>query len=345
VTAAESELKQSKYYPDIVNNPDKYAINFYWIREVPIREQDALFFAADAQAIGLKVNVIAEPWVIFVHDVANPNFSGIASVEVGSNYHEAGSLLASRYSSKSMGTWTQMEWLNDSTFDSMLETALSTLNTTQRYAEYAQLQQYIINLCVGLNICDFPQVTAVQSYVKWPMALDLSQAVAVLGYNYDGRLIEIESRPQAVSVGVLGIGSDFSGMVVTIDGTNYTAGDLPASFVWDEGSSHSFSFASPLNVNASYGYCWWVTSGLSSLKNGTLIVTASGNVTATFGLIGDINHDGKVSLTDLAMFAASYDSHPEESKWNPECDIAPSYGVIGLADLVTLAMHYGQHSP
>jgi peptide/nickel transport system substrate-binding protein len=29
VTAAEAELKLSKYYPDIVNNPSKYAINFY----------------------------------------------------------------------------------------------------------------------------------------------------------------------------------------------------------------------------------------------------------------------------------------------------------------------------
>ena len=142
-----------------------------------------------------------------------------------------------------------------------------------------------------------------------------------------------------------GVSPDFTGTVVAIDGTNYTSRDLPVSFWWDDGSSHSFLFASPLNVNASYGYCWWSTSGLSSLENGTLTITASGNVTATFGLIGDINHDGKVSLADLVMLAAAYDSCPGDSNWNPECDIAPPYGVIGLTDLVTLAMHYGQHYP
>ena len=93
-----------------------------------------------------------------------------------------------------MGTWTQMEWFNDSTFDSNLVTALSTINTTQRYADYAQLQQYIINNCVGMNICDFSQVNAVQSYIHWPMAQSPTQAVPVMGYNYDGRLIEIESH-------------------------------------------------------------------------------------------------------------------------------------------------------
>jgi peptide/nickel transport system substrate-binding protein len=194
VTAAQAELKLSKYYPDIVNHPDNYAINFYWISAVPIREQDALYFATDAQAIGLKVNVIAEPWNSFVSGVADPSFSGMANVEVDSDYPEAGSLLASRYSNNSMGTWTQMEWFNSSTFDSMLTTALSTINTTQRYADYAQLQQYIINNCVGMNICDFSQVNAVQSYIRWPMAQDPMQAVPVMGYNYDGRLIEILSH-------------------------------------------------------------------------------------------------------------------------------------------------------
>jgi len=142
-----------------------------------------------------------------------------------------------------------------------------------------------------------------------------------------------------------GVGSDFKGTIITIDGTSYSTSELPLSFLWDEGSSHSFSFASALNVNASRGYFWWSTSGLSSLKNDTLTVTTSGNITATFGLIGDLNHDGRVSLTDLVLFSAAWRSHPGDTNWNSECDIAPPYGVISLSDLVTLAMHYGQHYP
>jgi hypothetical protein len=70
-----------------------------------------------------------------------------------------------------------------------------------------------------------------------------------------------------------------------------------------------------------------------------------GNITATFGLNGDINHDGKVDLADLVMLATAYGSHPGDKNWNPECDIAPPYGILGLSDLVTLALHYGGHYP
>src|SRR5271157_1971262 len=62
-------------------------------------------------------------------------------------------------------------------------------------------------------------------------------------------------------------------------------------------------------------------------------------------LVGDLNGDGKVGLDDLVLLANAYDSKPGDSNWNPLADIARPYGVIGLTDLVTLAMHYGQHSP
>jgi hypothetical protein len=79
-----------------------------------------------------------------------------------------------------------------------------------------------------------------------------------------------------------GIGSDFTGTMLTIDGTNYAAGALPVSFWWDSDSSHTFSFASPLTVNASKSYVWSSTSGLSSLQSGTLNITSSGNVTGKY---------------------------------------------------------------
>jgi hypothetical protein len=79
-----------------------------------------------------------------------------------------------------------------------------------------------------------------------------------------------------------GVGSDFTGTVVTVDGANYSVRGLPVSFWWDSGSSHNFSFTSPLIVNASKQYVWSSTSGLSILQNGTLIVTASGSVVGNY---------------------------------------------------------------
>jgi parallel beta-helix repeat protein len=62
-------------------------------------------------------------------------------------------------------------------------------------------------------------------------------------------------------------------------------------------------------------------------------------------LVGDLNGDGKVSLEDLTLLASAYNSKPEDPNWNPLADIAPPYSIISLTDLVTMAMHYGQHNP
>jgi len=81
-----------------------------------------------------------------------------------------------------------------------------------------------------------------------------------------------------------GVGNDFTGTIVTIDGTPYNYGALPASFWFDNGSSHTFSFASPLAVNASTEYDWSSTSGLATTQSGTLTVTGSGSVTGHYAV-------------------------------------------------------------
>jgi len=59
---------------------------------------------------------------------------------------------------------------------------------------------------------------------------------------------------------------------------------------------------------------------------------------------GDINGDGKVDLTDLAILAQAYGSTPGSPRWNPNADILGD-GKVDLADLTMLALHWLQHSP
>ena len=80
-----------------------------------------------------------------------------------------------------------------------------------------------------------------------------------------------------------GVGSDFTGAIVTIDEEDYAYTSLPAEFWWDDGSLHTFSFASPLVVNDGKQYNWASTSGLSSLQSDTLIISGSGSVTGNYG--------------------------------------------------------------
>jgi hypothetical protein len=93
---------------------------------------------------------------------------------------------------------------------------------------------------------------------------------------------------------------------------------------------------------------------LGPLKDGTYTiefysVDNAGNVEATNSvnvtlhwLYGDVNHDGRVSLSDLALVATAYRSRPGDPNWNQYADLAPPWGIISLTDLVTVAVHYGQ---
>ena len=102
----------------------------------------------------------------------------------------------------------------------------------------------------------------------------------------------------------IGIGTDFSGVIVTIDTTEYSLTTLPASFWWDSGSSHSFSFASPLVVGASSKQCVWTsTTGLSTVQSGSLTVMAYGSI------IGNYKTQYYLTVT------SPYDSPTPASGW------------------------------
>jgi len=80
-----------------------------------------------------------------------------------------------------------------------------------------------------------------------------------------------------------GVGPDFVGSVLVVDGVNYGLAELPISFLWDAESIHVFAFQSPLVITPkTKRFIWIDTTGLSTLKDDSLIVSASGNVTGYY---------------------------------------------------------------
>ncbi|PUA34185.1 MAG: hypothetical protein B9J98_00910 [Candidatus Terraquivivens tikiterensis] len=77
------------------------------------------------------------------------------------------------------------------------------------------------------------------------------------------------------------IGSDAIGTILTVDGRAYS--DLPKSFTWDVGSSHSFSWSDTVGSTSSgTRYAWVSTSGLSSAKSGSITVPSGGGSVSAF---------------------------------------------------------------
>lgn len=65
-------------------------------------------------------------------------------------------------------------------------------------------------------------------------------------------------------------------------------------------------------------------------------------------LIGDINDDGWVELTDFFLLSLAFGSTPEDPNWDPRCDIAPWPGgddVVELLDWYLVSQHIGEHVP
>ena len=94
----------------------------------------------------------------------------------------------------------------------------------------------------------------------------------------------LRKRQYNITFASTGIGRDYTGTVVVVDGESYDK--YGASFWWDSGSSHTYEFKSQIVVsrNKQFAKHYVLTSstGLSLDQSGTLTVSKSSNVTGNY---------------------------------------------------------------
>lgn len=190
---AMAELKKSKYYEKL----DQYPVEVDWVADVPDEEKAALLFMSNMAKIGIKVNIVRIPWLSMVEKTADQELSpNIATIYVSPHYAEAGSLLESRYHSKSAPTWEQNEWLLDPEVDAMIDKALSTINREERFRIYGEIQEKIVDIAPSLYLFEQAQKHAYQSYIDWPAVA--KKSTPVMGYDFAARFIQVypEKKPK-----------------------------------------------------------------------------------------------------------------------------------------------------
>jgi peptide/nickel transport system substrate-binding protein len=174
---AREELALSKYADQL----DQYPVEVHWCTEVPAEEKFALLFQANMADIGINVNIVSTPWMSMVEEGGTEETSPhIQTTYVSADFPDAGSILKVRYHSDAAPTWSQNEWLLDPTLDQMIDDALATVDEQERYEKYAELQDYIVDLCPSIFLYDQVEKHAVQSYVDWPPAR--GEIIPVMGY-------------------------------------------------------------------------------------------------------------------------------------------------------------------
>ena len=178
LTKAKAELAQCKYANDIAN----YPITVDWVSEVPDEEKYALLFQSNMADIGMNVKIVKMPWLSLVDAMSKlESAPSIATIYVSSDLPEAGLMLKQRYSSSTTGTWQQNEWLQDPALDKQINDALATLDQTQRFADYFQIQEELVNKAVSLWIYDQVEKHAYRDCVDWPAVR--GETSLVMGYQ------------------------------------------------------------------------------------------------------------------------------------------------------------------
>jgi len=182
---AREELALSPY------DPDKYPIEIHWVAEVPDEEKICLLFMSNMADIGIKVKVVKVPWMSVIDEMAQMETSAhIVTVFDSPHFPEAGSLIESRYHSSSAPTWEQNEWLLDPELDALIERSIATVDRTERFALYAQIQHTIVDLCPSIFPFEDVERHAYRSdRIVWPAAE--GEVNPIMGYPFAARLIRI----------------------------------------------------------------------------------------------------------------------------------------------------------
>jgi uncharacterized repeat protein (TIGR02543 family) len=118
-----------------------------------------------------------------------------------------------------------------------------------------------------------------KNYV-WNSTTGLSNLQSgTLTITVSGNVVGNYIEQNRITFDQLGVGTDFVGVVVTIDDVDYTRAQLPVSFPWNINSIHTFAFQSPLLVNSGKQYVWNSTTGLSNKQSDSVFsVTTYGSI-------------------------------------------------------------------
>jgi hypothetical protein len=96
-------------------------------------------------------------------------------------------------------------------------------------------------------------------------------------------IIMLRKKQHCITFAQAGVGRDFSGTVVVVDGKGYDRYGI--SFWWDQGSRHTVEFKSPLVVNGSKQYILTHTNGLRIHEDDFFKVSRETTVTGNYETI------------------------------------------------------------
>jgi hypothetical protein len=108
-----------------------------------------------------------------------------------------------------------------------------------------------------------------------------------------------------------------------------------SGYVPPESEAGTFNFTLPL---LSTGLWIGNYSIFARTRYGPMI--ASDSATFELKLAGDLNHDGKIDMKDIAIVAKPFGTHPGDLLWNADADVTQD-GKVDMRDISIVAKEFG----
>jgi len=180
---AKQELALSPYAGQL----KQYPIDVSYIQGNGDTAKLCLQFAANMAQIGIQVNLVEAPWVLFCNQEESIETSPhVTNLFANASYPEAGAILELKYASWTVGGWNQNEWLESDTFDALISEALVTVDSEARAGLYAEMQHYLVDdLCPSIYTFVSVLKAAYRGDVfTWPAGNGSPHAIAEFNFNY-----------------------------------------------------------------------------------------------------------------------------------------------------------------
>ena len=151
---AKAELEQSPYYAQLMDGSMTIALT--WCTEGGVQqEKTALLVQAGMSAVGVKVELTGKPFATMMTDAATPETTANATfVAFAPSYLDGSGYLRARYHSSAVGSWEQMEWLQNAEIDAMIEEAITIAGEGERNEMYREISRKLVELCPSVWMGD-----------------------------------------------------------------------------------------------------------------------------------------------------------------------------------------------
>jgi len=151
--------------------------------------------------------------------------------------------------------------------------------------EGATVKFYVDGIQIGLTTCDYNGYASYsylssEGFHNWYAIAEKNGYNSGMSATWDFTY----SQPEKCSVTfyAAGLGSEATDIILTVDGMSYKCSQLPITFEWDSGSTHSYSWSSPMVASSGKRYVWASTSGLAIVQSSSITISYDGSISASY---------------------------------------------------------------